>query len=298
MLFDKLAEIFKIIQTGSKLFGNVQIILVGDMSQLKTIQDGYCFNSKYWNQLDIQVTVLTENMRIVNDPVFEDLLANIRKGKITTNDFNLLTSLKDTKFPEHINPTKLFSINKDVDSINQREIDKLILNGNQVHVYKIQYNPYKLKESKNYISQSKITEGLKLCVGAQVMVTRNIDFDNKVINGTQGIIVQLSNEGITLKLLNSELYYISYFTVNPDDNKLIDFKYIPLMLSWAISIHKSQGATIDALEIDLGDTIFACGQAYVAISRGRNKESIKISELSKRSIKTSTDVLKFYEKYT
>jgi len=298
VLFDKLAEIFKIIQTSSKLFGNVQIILVGDMSQLKPIQDDFCFNSKYWDTLDIQVTVLTENMRVRDDPVFEDLLANIRKGKINDSDYTLLKSLKNTKFPEHINPTKLFSINKDVDSINQYNLDKLISAGNQVHIYKIQYNSFKLKESKNYTTQSKIPETIKLCVGAQVMVTRNIDFSNKIINGTQGIIVQLSNEGVTLKLLNSELYYIPYFKVNPGDNKLIDFKYIPLMLSWAISIHKSQGVTIDALEIDLGDTIFACGQAYVAISRGRNKESIKISELSKRSIKTSTDVLKFYEKYT
>ena len=298
VLFDKIAEIFKIIQTHSMPFGNVQIILVGDMSQLKPVDHTYCFNARYWGVLDIQVTVLTENMRVRDDPVFEKLLSGIRKGKITTSDFNLLKSLENTTFPEHIHPTKLRSLNKDVDHINQYHLNKLIQSGNEIQIYKIQYNPCKLKESKAYTNQSKISECIKLCIGAQVMVTRNIDFENKIINGTQGIITHLNDEGVTLKLLNSELYFISYFNINPDDNKSIDFKYIPLILSWAISIHKSQGATISALEIDLGESVFACGQAYVAISRARNKESVKILNLSKKSIKTSKEVLKFYEKYT
>ena len=77
----------------------------------------------------------------------------------------------------------------------------------------------------------------------------------------------------------------------------LDFKYMPLALSWAMSIHKSQGATIDSLEIDLGESIFACGQAYVAISRARNSKSVKITNFNKRSIKVSKAVIAFYEKF-
>jgi ATP-dependent DNA helicase PIF1 len=64
-----------------------------------------------------------------------------------------------------------------------------------------------------------------------------------------------------------------------------------------MSIHKSQGATIDRLEIDLGESIFACGQAYVAMSRARNSDSVKITKFNKNSIKVSKSVINFYNKY-
>ena len=75
----------------------------------------------------------------------------------------------------------------------------------------------------------------------------------------------------------------------------LDFKYIPLILSWALCIHKCQGATLDAIEINLGESIFADGQMYTAISRARNKSSVKITDLSKRSIKTNKAVIEFYK---
>ena len=65
-----------------------------------------------------------------------------------------------------------------------------------------------------------------------------------------------------------------------------------------MSIHKSQGATVDLLEIDLGESIFACGQAYTAISRARNSNSVKIIHFNKKSIKVSKSVIEFYNKYT
>ena len=130
------------------------------------------------------------------------------------------------------------------------------------------------------------------------MVTRNIAPESLIVNGTRGTIIEFTPIGIVIKLLDDRLFTVSYFEVKSNDNEdLINFFYIPLTLSWAMSIHKSQGATIDALEIDLGDSIFAAGQAYVAISRARNQKSIKITDLSKRSIKTSAEVIKFYEKF-
>jgi ATP-dependent DNA helicase PIF1 len=77
----------------------------------------------------------------------------------------------------------------------------------------------------------------------------------------------------------------------------IDFKYLPLTLSWAMSIHKSQGATIDLLEVDLGDSIFACGQAYVALSRAKNSDSVKITKFNPSSVNVSKSVIEFYDTY-
>ena len=302
ILFDKIAEIFRLIQTpnGNRPFGNVQLILVGDMSQLKPIEGTYCFKALNWEKSNIGITVLTENMRVVDDNEFDKLLKNIRKGKITTTDYSLLESMKETVFPDHIIPTKLFSINKDVDAINNYELNKLIKNGATVKTYSISYKSANLKENKSYTISNKIPEILTLCIGASVMVTRNICPENFIVNGTRGTVVELNNNFVIIKLLNGENFIVNYFEVKPDplentNVSVLNFQYIPLKLSWAMSIHKAQGATIDALEIDLGDSIFAAGQAYVAISRARNKKSVKIINLSKKSIKISTEVIDFYK---
>jgi len=302
-LFDKIAEIFKIIHSSDKPFGKLQIILVGDMSQLKPVEDEYCFYSNYWDSCNIEVSVLTENMRVNEDKRFADFLQKLRWGKIS--DLALIDEMKQNDLSgNEIIPTKLFSKNKDVDSINQYELGLLLKeNVRKIH-YKVIYpsNPIKLVSSTKYVNDNKIPDLLTLCIGAQVMVTRNIDFDNQIVNGTRGVVTDLNELFVTIKLTNGELYTITYFHVKPEHNddqstKNLDFKYLPLALSWAMSIHKSQGATIDSLEIDLGESIFACGQAYVAISRARNSKSVKITNFNKRSIKVSKAVIAFYEKF-
>jgi ATP-dependent DNA helicase PIF1 len=301
-LFDKIAEIFKIIHNSSERpFGKLQIILVGDMSQLKPIEDEYCFCAKCWNDCKIEVSFLTENMRVNDDTRFSDFLQELRWGKLT--DLALIEEMKKNNISDgEIVPTKLFSKNKDVETINQYELGLLLKEGKELINYKIIFNPNKLKESTKYVTDNKIPMSLTLCIGAQVMVTRNINFDNQIVNGTRGVITYLNDLFVTIKLTNGTYYNITYFHVKLDNNdciltKNLDFKYIPLTLSWAMSIHKSQGATIDSLEIDLGESIFACGQAYVAISRARNSKSVKITNFNKKSIRVSKPVLSFYEKF-
>jgi len=310
-LFDKIAELFKLIKPNSmflnsnerdKPFGKLQIILVGDMSQLKPVDGDYCFHANNWEKSDINVSILTENMRVSSDTRFDDLLQKLRWGVVS--DLELIEKMKQNDFSHlEIKPTKLFSKNKDVDTINQHELG-ILLKDQESMTYKVVYtdNPIKLRTSTKYASDNKIPEFLTLCVGAQVMVNRNINFDEGIVNGTRGIIVSLTRTSVTIQLTSGNNFTISYFHVKPeraDDEatKYLDFKYLPLQLSWAISIHKSQGATIDLLEIDLGESIFTSGQAYVAISRARNSESVRITQFNKKSIKVSKSVIEFYNRY-
>jgi ATP-dependent DNA helicase PIF1 len=271
------------------------------MSQLKPVEGDYCFYAESWEKCKIEVSVLTENMRVNNDERFDDLLKSFRWGVV--RDFELIEKMKQNKFDGLIKPTKLFSKNKDVDAVNQYELGLLLKENKESFVYKVVYpdNPIKLIESTKYSMDNKIQEYLTLCVGAQVMVTRNLE--QNIVNGTRGIVVSLTKTSVTIQLTNGELYNVCYFHVRPDQFetneklKKIDFKYLPLTLSWAMSIHKSQGATIDLLEVDLGDSIFACGQAYVALSRAKNSDSVRITNFNPRSVKVSKSVLAFYDKY-
>jgi len=303
-LFDKIAELFKLIHNSDKPFGKLQIILIGDMSQLKPVEGEYCFYAECWDACNIEVSVLTENMRVNTDTRFDDLLQKLRWGIVS--DLELIEKMKKTVFEGDILPTKLFSKNKDVDSINNFELAALLKEGKDSREYKIIYptNPIKLITSTKYTNDNKFDEFLKICVGAQVMVTRNLDFDLQIVNGTRGVVVALSETGVSIKLVNGTICNIGYFHVKDESERFgdtsmknIDFKYIPLKLSWAMSIHKSQGATIDRLEIDLGESIFACGQAYVAISRARNSDSVKITKFNPKSVKVSKSVVNFYNKY-
>ena len=301
ILFDKIAKIFSILHISNKPFGNLQVILVGDMSQLKPIEGDYCFKAEQWNDCHFEVNVLTKNMRVQNDQLFKEILDRLRWGICKDDDLDILDELRITTFPDDIIPTRLFSKNKDVDELNNLELGKLISESNPGIVYKVKYpnNPLKLKTSTNYVVSNKINESLKLCVGAQVIVTRNIDQDLGIVNGTRGTIIKFDLDYILIKLLDQREYSLTFFHVKSDDlnDPNVDFKYIPLKLAWGISIHSSQGMTIDALEIDLGSSIFTEGQAYTGLSRARSLSSIKIKKLLKRSFKTNKDVIAFYEKY-
>jgi ATP-dependent DNA helicase PIF1 len=301
ILFDKISEFFKIIHSSDKPFGKLQLILVGDLSQLPPVEGEFCFKAFSWDPAKIKVKILTKSLR-TNDPVFEELLNRLRWGVCTPEDLLKLKNNKNT-FENGIVPTKLFSRNRDVDTINNYELSKL--EGSCME-FRVKYspNPLKLKTSTDYIIAQKIPESIILKVGAQVMITRNLDFDLGIVNGTRCVVLSFSESSVLLQLANGMKFELGYFHVKPDpfdtilvDNKL-DFKYLPLIHSWALSIHKSQGMTIDSLEVDLGESIFASGQAYTAISRAKSLNSINITKVNKRSFVVSPSVIEFYEKYT
>jgi ATP-dependent DNA helicase PIF1 len=303
ILFDKIFELLKLVKRNNKPFGGIQVILVGDMSQLPPVEGSFCFKSL---NFDFNVKILTKNMRVQNDNLFENILGRLRWGICTDDDYSILESLRDTIFENDIVPTKLYSTNKDVDSVNSIELQNLINQGVEYKMYSVRYtsNPLKLKASTNYVNSQKIQEHIKLCIGAQVMVNRNLDPENQIVNGTRGVVTHLYDDYIVIKLINGNEQIISYFHVKPDPfdtvlvDKNLDFKYLPIQLAWSVSIHKSQGMTIDALSADLGRSVFAFGQAYTAISRAKNLSSIKLTKVSQRSFRASPDVIEFYSKYS
>ena len=320
-LFEKISLYLSKIKNNNKPFGNIQLILVGDFCQLPPINGLYCFQSKLWNKIEMKKIELIQSMRHKDDILFQKILNKIRIGKISQNTYNTLLNLTNTKF-DNIIPTKLYCLNVDVNKINKNHfniqycinnnvnllddlLEKHILNNtiecypdlnieneinkeeydiNSVYTYNFSTNNKKIKNEDYTISLIK---------KAQVMINRNINIENGLVNGTRGYIVKLNPLYVIFCDINNTLHRIDYYRdENINDSTFINF--MPISLAYAMSVHKSQGSTLDAIEIDASSNNFAPGQLYTAISRGKNLNSIKLINLEKEAFIINTDVKNFY----
>jgi ATP-dependent exoDNAse (exonuclease V) alpha subunit len=294
-LFDKISDYLQIMRKNTKPFGGIQLVLTGDFCQLEPVSGDYCFKSDNWDKLDLKIIYLHKLIRQDGDIEFQNILSNVRYGKCSDEIFEKLSSLKNKEFGE-IKPTILYPRNFDVEKINKLESDKLIESGAKKETYKILYSNSKYKDkTQRWIKSLDLPESITICVGDQVVVTTNVDQELGIVNGTRGIVTDVKITCVTIKKIDHELVNIKYYKSTNAEDPNLSISYIPLKLAYALSIHKSQGMTLDAIEIDIGSKIFAAGQAYTALSRAKNLESIKIKNISKNSFIINPNVLKFYE---
>jgi ATP-dependent DNA helicase PIF1 len=289
-LFEKISLILSIIKSNDVYFGNIQIILVGDFCQLAPVKGKYCFLADIWNKMNIKIVLLEKLIRHDEDLLFQQILKIVRKGRCTDNIIKVLNKLKDTEFENGIIPTKLYPINVNVDKINNIEIEKLKACGNISKTYTAISSSDKEKEVGKFT--------IELTLNAQIIIIRNINVEESLVNGTRGIVKHLGNDFVVINDINGNIHTIKYFTDtfnNSISSKSSYIIHMPIRICYALSIHKSQGMTIDALELDLGPNIFTCGQSYTALSRARKLSSIKIIDIDKDSFRTNIDVKNFYK---
>lgn len=290
--FDKISQYLCIVRNNPLPFGGIQLVLSGDFCQLPPIMRGYCFEAKTFHEANIQVQLLTELVRQDGDDTFKRILEELRWGLCSKDTMAILKKLFKTQFDNGIIPTRLYSLNVDVDNINKKEMDKLIADGAKSHVYETMYSNNTTAHS--WAQSLKISEKVSLCVGAQVYFTCNMQGDNALVNGTRAIVKEVTPTGVYVTLLNGETVFVEpHKTVNEENDKM-NVTFIPLKLAFALSIHKSQGMTLDAVEIDLGDSIFEFGQAYTALSRAKSLSSIRLISVKASSFKTHPSVKRFY----
>jgi ATP-dependent DNA helicase PIF1 len=264
-LFDKLEDIARVIRTNNIFFGGIQLILSGDFLQIPCVNNNkFCFESEKWEIGIDEVISLKKIIRQKNDNLFQKCLNNIRLGIIDEETKKLLSSRVGVKLNNRdgIIPTKLFPLNIDVDEINEKELEKL---SNQEFLeYEMQYINVKNDSSKQHMKKNCLAkETLLLTENAQVMLLINLDIENGLVNGSRGIIKKFVNDLPLVKFINGVERIIDYNTWEFDYEKNIQkIIQLPLSLAYAFSIHKSQGSTLDYVEIDLRN-IFDYGQAYV-----------------------------------
>jgi ATP-dependent exoDNAse (exonuclease V) alpha subunit len=277
-------------------FGGLQVVLCGDFFQLPPIgqyheqsRDKFSFMSDAWQWGEFKIAYLTEQFRQKNNAL-NFILEEIRSGAVSEDALNLLNDAKKTKFEKSLVPTKLYTHNADVDRINNEHLTSL--------PGKNRYFKAKTKGEKslvNSLKKSVLTQDdTALRIGAKVMFVKN-NIEKEYINGTLGEVIDYSTLGFpVVKTIDGKEIIASteeWSITNEEGHPLATYQQIPLRLAWAITVHKSQGMTLDAAELDLGKT-FERGQGYVALSRLRSLERMKLIDFNKTALQVDSLALK------
>ena len=275
-MLDSVERVCRALKRKEDPFGGMQVVLSGDFFQLPPIvRDGseveFVNISDAWKSMDIRVCYLEEQFRH-DDRTLEAILNEMRTGEVSSATRAMLTTLGKKKMKEDIVPTRLYTHNADVDAENDRELAKL---PGALHGYEMN-----TKGRSNLVLTLKKSvlapETLRLKKDAIVMFVKN-SFDEGYVNGTLGIVEDF-DEGLPIVRTFSGTrisVHTTRWEIEEDGKTLALVEQLPLRLAWAITIHKSQGMSMDAAEIDLSKA-FVPGQGYVALSRLRNLAGLSL----------------------
>jgi ATP-dependent DNA helicase PIF1 len=190
-----------------------------------------------------------------------------------------------------------------VSDYNEKELNILIEYGERSYRYNSSYEFGKNINENSYEfykdlinSQYSIEDSLTFSTKTQVMLTVNMH-DEGLANGSRGIIIDFYNTNPVVLFLDGKILEIKPHEFVIDENGDIVKKIqIPLILSWAITIHKAQGMSLEMVETDIGNSIFEYGQAYVVLSRIKNIEGLSLLNVDYSKIKAHPKIIKYYEK--
>lgn len=294
------------IRRKDKPFGGLQVVLVGDFFQLPPInkqeseneqsqksfiqeseRGQFAFASSVWNKLNPLVCYLSEQHR-QEDKAFLDLLSGIRRGALSASHRALLKTRRVQSSRAGL--TQLYSHNADVDRINDVELGNIAGGASEFAMTSHGKDTLVATLKRGCLSP----EILSLKIGARVMFTKN-DVERKFVNGTLGVIAGFSKEnGYPIVKTNSG----RTFAVEPMEWHIEDggrvlarIAQIPLRLAWAITVHKSQGMSLDGAYMDLSQA-FEYGQGYVALSRVRTLAGLSLLGLNERALEVHPEVAK------
>lgn len=352
-LFDKLEQVARAIRNNGRPFGGIQLVVTGDFFQLPPVPDKntvakFAFDAATWGTC-IQHTILLTHVFRQKDPVFANMLNEMRLGKLSDTSIAEFRKLsRPLQFTDDVDATELFPTRGEVDAANNTRMQRL---SGQVMTYAATDSGVSdLNVRAKILANFMAPEQLTLKKGAQVMLIKNID--PQLVNGTLGKILCFMDEATWATYKgDEETYHTAHREGMSDDEEtkaartkfdVARFKnkepgqgsrywpmvrfpladgttrdllcqpeewktesqqgeitakrvQVPLILAWALSIHKAQGQTLSRVKVDLGK-VFEKGQAYVALSRATSQAGLQVMRFDPRKVMVHPKVITFYHK--
>ncbi|XP_044252471.1 ATP-dependent DNA helicase PIF1 [Tribolium madens] len=292
--FEKIETIARKIRRNDQPFGGIQLILCGDFFQLPPVSKGknpikFCFETEAWSRCHLSSYELKKVHR-QNDDEFIKILNCVRIGQIPEDMATKLAETSRQNIEKNgILATRLCSHTAEANTINESKLDAL---SGEKQVFTSEDSPPHLKKLLD--QQTPIPHKLELKVGAQVMLLKNINIATGLVNGARGVVKSFEGDFPVVQFRNRE------YTAKPErwciktaTGAMITRKQVPLKLAWAFSIHKSQGLTLDCVEMSLGK-VFEAGQAYVALSRAQSLDTLRVLGFKASQAWANKKVLDFY----
>jgi len=302
---DMVDIVLKKIRKSKEPFGGVQVVLCGDFFQLPPIerigerQARFISDAESWKEGNFTICYLEGNFRQVNDHSL-GILNDIRAGRMSEESYKLLMSRKVDKGGKQVSQdeiaTMLYTHNVDVDAINEAELGKMDGYETTYEMTSRGKKPLVQALKKSCLAP----ELLRLKVGARVICVKN-NFDEGYVNGTLGVVVSCGFGGDPIVRTapspgfpSGRTITISKATWVIDDGEkiLAEITQYPLRLAWAITVHKSQGMSLDTVSVDLSKC-FEPGMGYVALSRVRTLSGLNILGMNEMAHKVNPQVLEY-----
>ncbi|KAJ8489347.1 hypothetical protein ONZ51_g2972 [Trametes cubensis] len=330
-LFDKLARIGSIIRKRPEPFGAIQVVVTGDFFQLPPVNKGsaavkFAFEADMWSQTIKKTFNLTKVFR-QRDPEFVDMLNEMRFGRLSDRSIAKFKSLsREIIYEDGLGATELFPRREDVERSNTVRMGG-ITGREQVYNAYDGGTIADLQQRDKMLANFMAPKRLVLKEGAQVMLIKNMD--ETLVNGTMGKIIGFvdpaaaldddagkpSSKGAkepkaTASLGSRQLLPMVEFLqpgglrrqviIQPDTWKVelpngevqVSRTQIPLILAWAMSIHKSQGQTLERVKVDLAK-VFEKGQAYVALSRATSLDGLQVLHFDPMKVQAHPKVVEW-----
>lgn len=318
-LFEMLDAIARKVRRSDRPFGGLQIIFSGDFYQIRPIGNdpetsAFCFESPLWDKVFGEHQIILKRIFRQKDPIYANVLNQIREGELDDEIIEMMNKRIDVPIDSGVlRPTRLFPKRRQVDEINLRELNRLSPDTEQVFKMKDETDlPMTKKEAeiRRRFSPQDIQNELMslrrnlmcdpvihLRAGSQVMciVNKEYDEDLYLCNGSQGIVKDFTPSGLPIVDFSGREVIVEPNIWPSEVVPGVGISQIPLILAWAMTIHKAQGATLDMAEIDAGDAIFECGQTYVALSRIKNLSGLYLTSFDPKSIYINPKVKEFYD---
>ncbi len=290
---DMLDILGKHMRRNNKPFGGIQVVFTGDFFQLPPVtrptdeyenKEVFAFTSDAWKKAKPVVCYLTEQYR-QDDDKLASILQAIRNGEIEEDHYEMLKEASENKHVgDHI---KLYTHNANVDEINMEEFGKI--EGDTKTYNMITKGKAQIVASlKNNCLADEV---LQLKIGAKVICIKNAQ-DRSYVNGSMGKVATFDNDGMpVIELVSGKRITIQAdsWKIEEDGKVKAELQQLPVKLAWAITVHKSQGMTLDKAEIDLSRS-FASGQGYVALSRLRSMDGLYLKGFNNQALHIAEQV--------